>query len=141
MSTKNTILKKYDGRFKDIFQEIYESYVLPPLPFPSLPPSPLTQRTFAQPYSQYKPEFEKAGIYYEHRLIDDMVAQAIKSSGGFVWACKNYDGDVQSDILAQGFGSLGMMTSEMITPDGKVIESEAAHGAYLLPRCDTLDIH
>ncbi|EIM87431.1 isocitrate dehydrogenase [Stereum hirsutum FP-91666 SS1] len=102
MSTKNTILKKYDGRFKDIFQEIYES--------------------------QYKPEFEKAGIYYEHRLIDDMVAQAIKSSGGFVWACKNYDGDVQSDILAQGFGSLGMMTSELITPDGKVIESEAAHG-------------
>ncbi|ETW77385.1 hypothetical protein HETIRDRAFT_37241 [Heterobasidion irregulare TC 32-1] len=102
MSTKNTILKKYDGRFKDIFQEIYES--------------------------QYKPQFEAAGIYYEHRLIDDMVAQAIKSSGGFVWATKNYDGDVQSDILAQGFGSLGMMTSELITPDGQVIESEAAHG-------------
>ncbi|EPT03199.1 hypothetical protein FOMPIDRAFT_1022528 [Fomitopsis schrenkii] len=102
MSTKNTILKKYDGRFKDIFQEIYES--------------------------TYKSQFEAAGIYYEHRLIDDMVAQAIKSSGGFVWACKNYDGDVQSDILAQGFGSLGMMTSELITPDGKTIESEAAHG-------------
>ncbi|KAL6304762.1 isocitrate dehydrogenase NADP-dependent [Sparassis latifolia] len=102
MSTKNTILKKYDGRFKDIFQEVYEA--------------------------QYKKGFEAAGIYYEHRLIDDMVAQAIKSSGGFVWACKNYDGDVQSDILAQGFGSLGMMTSELITPDGKTIESEAAHG-------------
>ncbi|KAM5545410.1 hypothetical protein V8D89_001023 [Ganoderma adspersum] len=102
MSTKNTILKKYDGRFKDIFQAIYES--------------------------DYKAAFETAGIYYEHRLIDDMVAQAIKSSGGFVWACKNYDGDVQSDILAQGFGSLGMMTSELITPEGDVIESEAAHG-------------
>lgn len=102
MSTKNTIMKKYDGRFKDIFQEIYDS--------------------------QYKSQFEAAGIYYEHRLIDDMVAQAIKSSGGFVWACKNYDGDVQSDILAQGFGSLGMMTSELITPDGKTVESEAAHG-------------
>ncbi|CAL1710296.1 unnamed protein product [Somion occarium] len=102
MSTKNTILKKYDGRFKDIFQEVYET--------------------------TYKKQFEDAGIYYEHRLIDDMVAQAIKSSGGFVWACKNYDGDVQSDILAQGFGSLGMMTSELITPDGKTIESEAAHG-------------
>ncbi|KAI0649696.1 isocitrate dehydrogenase [Trametes meyenii] len=102
MSTKNTILKKYDGRFKDIFQEIYES--------------------------EYKSAFEAAGIYYEHRLIDDMVAQVIKSSGGFVWACKNYDGDVQSDILAQGFGSLGMMTSELITPDGQVVESEAAHG-------------
>lgn len=102
MSTKNTIMKKYDGRFKDIFQEIYDS--------------------------QYKDAFEKAGIYYEHRLIDDMVAQSIKSSGGFVWACKNYDGDVQSDILAQGFGSLGMMTSELITPDGQVVESEAAHG-------------
>jgi len=102
MSTKNTIMKKYDGRFKDIFQEIYET--------------------------QYKSQFVAAGIYYEHRLIDDMVAQAIKSSGGFVWACKNYDGDVQSDILAQGFGSLGMMTSELITPDGRLIESEAAHG-------------
>lgn len=102
MSTKNTILKKYDGRFKDIFQEIYDT--------------------------QYKTEFENLGIYYEHRLIDDMVAQAIKSSGGFVWACKNYDGDVQSDILAQGFGSLGMMTSELITPDGQLVESEAAHG-------------
>jgi len=102
MSTKNTIMKKYDGRFKDIFQEIYES--------------------------TYQAQYEAAGIYYEHRLIDDMVAQAIKSSGGFVWACKNYDGDVQSDILAQGFGSLGMMTSELLTPDGKTIESEAAHG-------------
>ena len=81
--------------------------------------------------SEYKAEFEKLGIYYEHRLIDDMVAQAIKSAGGFVWACKNYDGDVQSDILAQGFGSLGMMTSELTTPDGKVIETEAAHGKGL----------
>jgi isocitrate dehydrogenase len=102
MSTKNTIMKKYDGRFKDIFEEVYQT--------------------------QYRAKFEAAGIYYEHRLIDDMVAQVIKSSGGFVWACKNYDGDVQSDILAQGFGSLGMMTSELITPDGKIIESEAAHG-------------
>ncbi|RSH82616.1 Isocitrate dehydrogenase [NADP], mitochondrial precursor (Oxalosuccinate decarboxylase) [Apiotrichum porosum] len=102
MSTKNTILKKYDGRFKDIFAEVYES--------------------------TYKADFEKLNIWYEHRLIDDMVAQAIKSDGGFVWACKNYDGDVMSDILAQGFGSLGMMTSELITPDGKVMESEAAHG-------------
>jgi len=102
MSTKNTIMKKYDGRFKDIFQDIYET--------------------------DYKPLFEKESIYYEHRLIDDMVAQVIKSSGGFVWACKNYDGDVQSDILAQGFGSLGMMTSELVTPDGNTVESEAAHG-------------
>ncbi|KAG8758364.1 Isocitrate dehydrogenase [NADP], mitochondrial precursor (Oxalosuccinate decarboxylase) [Ceratobasidium sp. 423] len=102
MSTKNTILKKYDGRFKDIFQDIYEK--------------------------EYQKEFEAAGLWYEHRLIDDMVAQAIKSAGGFVWACKNYDGDVQSDILAQGFGSLGMMTSELITPDGGTIEAEAAHG-------------
>ncbi|KAH6910601.1 isocitrate dehydrogenase [Coprinopsis sp. MPI-PUGE-AT-0042] len=102
MSTKNTILKRYDGRFKDIFQEIYDT--------------------------KYKKQFEDLGIYYEHRLIDDMVAQAIKSSGGFVWACKNYDGDVQSDILAQGFGSLGMMTSELLTPEGDIIESEAAHG-------------
>ncbi|KAG8804368.1 Isocitrate dehydrogenase [NADP], mitochondrial precursor (Oxalosuccinate decarboxylase) [Serendipita sp. 399] len=102
MSTKNTIMKKYDGRFKDIFQEIYEA--------------------------EYKSSFEAAGLWYEHRLIDDMVAQAIKSSGGFIWACKNYDGDVQSDVLAQGFGSLGMMTSELITPDGKTMESEAAHG-------------
>jgi len=102
LSTKNTILKKYDGRFKDIFQEIYDT--------------------------TYKAQFEAAGIYYEHRLIDDMVAQVIKSSGGFVWATKNYDGDVQSDVLAQGFGSLGMMTSELITPDGQIVESEAAHG-------------
>ena len=102
LSTKNTIMKKYDGRFKDIFQSIYET--------------------------DYKPLFEEHSIYYEHRLIDDMVAQVIKSSGGFVWACKNYDGDVQSDILAQGFGSLGMMTSELVTPDGKTVEAEAAHG-------------
>ena len=86
-------------------------------------------RTYT-PYREYKGLFEEAGIYYEHRLIDDMVAQAIKSSGGFVWACKNYDGDVQSDILAQGFGSLGMMTSELITPDGQTVESEAAHGKF-----------
>jgi isocitrate dehydrogenase len=101
-STKNTILKKYDGRFKDIFQEIYER--------------------------DFKSKFEAAGITYEHRLIDDMVASALKWSGGFVWACKNYDGDVQSDIVAQGFGSLGLMTSVLITPDGKTMESEAAHG-------------
>ncbi|KAJ1985501.1 Isocitrate dehydrogenase [NADP], mitochondrial precursor (Oxalosuccinate decarboxylase) [Dimargaris cristalligena] len=102
MSTKNTILKRYDGRFKDIFQAIYEA--------------------------DYRAKFEAAGIWYEHRLIDDMVAQALKSSGGFVWACKNYDGDVQSDILAQGFGSLGLMTSVLTTPDGKTLEAEAAHG-------------
>src|SRR5690606_24812186 len=102
LSTKNTILKKYDGRFKDIFEEIY--------------------------LSDYKKKFESKNITYEHRLIDDMVAYAIKSSGGFVWACKNYDGDVQSDIVAQGFGSLGLMTSTLITPDGKILESEAAHG-------------
>ena len=101
-SSKNTILKKYDGRFKDIFQEIYEK--------------------------DFKNKFEAAKITYEHRLIDDMVASAIKWSGGFVWACKNYDGDVQSDIVAQGFGSLGLMTSVLITPDGKTMESEAAHG-------------
>eukprot|EP00842_Homolaphlyctis_polyrhiza_P006883 jgi/Hompol1/784/HPOL_003855-RA len=102
LSTKNTILKKYDGRFKDIFQEIYDR--------------------------DYATAFKNEGIWYEHRLIDDMVAQALKSSGGFVWACKNYDGDVQSDIIAQGFGSLGLMTSVLITPDGKTLESEAAHG-------------
>lgn len=102
LSTKNTILKKYDGRFKDIFQELYET--------------------------QYKAKFEELGISYEHRLIDDMVAAALKWDGGFVWACKNYDGDVQSDTLAQGFGSLGLMTSVLITPDGKTIEAEAAHG-------------
>lgn len=102
LSTKNTILKKYDGHFKDTFQRIYQS--------------------------EYQDKYEAAGIYYEHRLIDDMVAQAIKSNGGFVWATKNYDGDVQSDILAQGFGSLGMMTSVLITPDGKTVEAEAAHG-------------
>jgi isocitrate dehydrogenase len=102
MSTKNTILKKYDGRFKDIFEDIYEN--------------------------EYKNQFENAGIWYEHRLIDDMVAQCLKSEGGFVWACKNYDGDVQSDSIAQGFGSLGMMTSVLMCPDGKTIEAEAAHG-------------
>lgn len=102
MSTKNTILKKYDGRFKDIFEEIFESH--------------------------YKEQFVRAGITYEHRLIDDMVAQAMKSNGEFVWACKNYDGDVQSDSVAQGFGSLGMMTSVLMCPDGKTVESEAAHG-------------
>ncbi|KAG7663937.1 IDP1 [[Candida] subhashii] len=102
MSTKNTILKKYDGRFKDIFQEIYESH--------------------------YAKEFDAKGLWYEHRLIDDMVAQMIKSKGGFVMALKNYDGDVQSDIVAQGFGSLGLMTSVLMTPDGKAFESEAAHG-------------
>ncbi|KAK9464320.1 hypothetical protein V1512DRAFT_268600 [Lipomyces arxii] len=102
MSTKNTILKRYDGRFKDIFQEIYES--------------------------EYKSKFEELGIWYEHRLIDDMVAQMIKSKGGYIIAMKNYDGDVQSDIVAQGFGSLGLMTSVLVTPDGKTFESEAAHG-------------
>ncbi|KAM0789884.1 hypothetical protein ACM66B_006728 [Microbotryomycetes sp. NB124-2] len=102
MSTKNTILKGYDGQWKDIFQEIYES--------------------------TYQADFEKAGLWYEHRLIDDMVAQMIKSSGGYIMALKNYDGDVQSDIVAQGFGSLGLMTSELMTPDGKAYESEAAHG-------------
>lgn len=102
MSTKNTILKAYDGRFKDIFQEVYEN--------------------------EFKAEFEKAGITYEHRLIDDMVASAMKWSGGFVWACKNYDGDVQSDTVAQGFGSLGMMSSVLVTPDGRTVEAEAAHG-------------
>lgn len=102
MSTKNTIMKRYDGRFKDIFQDIFEK--------------------------NYEKQFNDLGIWYEHRLIDDMVAQVLKSSGGFVWACKNYDGDVQSDILAQGFGSLGLMTSVLMCPDGKTIESEAAHG-------------
>ena len=102
LSTKNTILKTYDGRFKDLFQKIYED--------------------------EFKVKFDKAGITYEHRLIDDMVASAMKWSGGFVWACKNYDGDVQSDTVAQGFGSLGLMTSQLMTPDGKIVESEAAHG-------------
>lgn len=101
LSTKNTILKKYDGRFKDIFEELYQS--------------------------TYKKEFDALGIWYEHRLIDDLVAYAIKSNGGFVWACKNYDGDVQSDIVAQGYGSLGLMTSVLVAPDGSV-EAEAAHG-------------
>lgn len=102
LSTKNTIMKKYDGRFKDIFQDIYDK--------------------------QYKKDFEAKGIWYEHRLIDDMVAYCMKSDGGFVWACKNYDGDVQSDSVAQGFGSLGMMTSVLVCPDGKTVEAEAAHG-------------
>jgi len=102
LSTKNTILKAYDGRFKDIFQEIYDS--------------------------EYKAKFAEAGIEYQHRLIDDMVASALKWSGKFVWACKNYDGDVQSDQVAQGFGSLGLMTSVLMTPDGKTVEAEAAHG-------------
>lgn len=102
LSTKNTILKAYDGRFKDIFEEVYQK--------------------------EFKAKFDELGIIYEHRLIDDMVAYALKSDGGFVWACKNYDGDVQSDIVAQGFGSLGLMTSALITPDGKTMEAEAAHG-------------
>lgn len=102
LSTKNTILKAYDGRFKDIFQEVYEN--------------------------EFKSDFDKAGIVYEHRLIDDMVASVMKWEGGFVWACKNYDGDVQSDTVAQGFGSLGLMSSVLVTPDGKTVEAEAAHG-------------
>ncbi|MGI5485935.1 NADP-dependent isocitrate dehydrogenase [Microtetraspora malaysiensis] len=102
LSTKNTILKAYDGRFKDIFAEVYEA--------------------------EFKEEFDKAGITYEHRLIDDMVASALKWEGGYVWACKNYDGDVQSDTVAQGFGSLGLMTSVLMTPDGRTVEAEAAHG-------------
>jgi isocitrate dehydrogenase len=102
LSTKNTILKRYDGRFKDIFAEVYES--------------------------EFKAQFEQAGLTYEHRLIDDMVAAALKWEGGYVWACKNYDGDVQSDTVAQGFGSLGLMTSVLMTPDGETVEAEAAHG-------------
>ncbi|WP_339758820.1 NADP-dependent isocitrate dehydrogenase [uncultured Hoeflea sp.] len=102
LSTKNTILKTYDGRFKDLFQEIFDA--------------------------EFKEKYDEAKIWYEHRLIDDMVASALKWSGGYVWACKNYDGDVQSDIVAQGFGSLGLMTSVLMTPDGKTVEAEAAHG-------------
>ncbi len=102
LSTKNTIMKAYDGRFKDIFQEVFDN--------------------------EFKDKFETAGITYEHRLIDDMVAAAMKWNGGFVWACKNYDGDVQSDTVAQGFGSLGLMTSTLVTPDGEIMEAEAAHG-------------
>jgi isocitrate dehydrogenase len=102
LSTKNTIMKAYDGRFKDIFQEVYET--------------------------EFEEQFKAKKIWYEHRLIDDMVASALKWSGGYVWACKNYDGDVQSDTVAQGFGSLGLMTSVLMTPDGKIVESEAAHG-------------
>ena len=102
MSTKNTILKAYDGRFKDLFQEVFDA--------------------------EFKDKFDAAGLTYEHRLIDDMVACAMKWEGGFVWACKNYDGDVQSDTVAQGFGSLGLMTSVLLTPDGKTVEAEAAHG-------------
>ncbi|MEO1426239.1 MAG: NADP-dependent isocitrate dehydrogenase, partial [Pseudomonadota bacterium] len=102
LSTKNTIMKKYDGRFKDIFQEIFDS--------------------------EFKDKFDALGTTYEHRLIDDMVAACMKWSGGYVWACKNYDGDVQSDTVAQGFGSLGLMSSALLTPDGKIMEAEAAHG-------------
>jgi isocitrate dehydrogenase len=102
LSTKNTILKAYDGRFKDLFEEVYQA--------------------------EFKPKFAAAGITYEHRLIDDMVASALKWSGGYVWACKNYDGDVQSDTVAQGFGSLGLMTSVLLSPDGQTVEAEAAHG-------------
>ncbi|MDP9128437.1 MAG: NADP-dependent isocitrate dehydrogenase, partial [Pseudomonadota bacterium] len=102
LSTKNTILKAYDGRFKDIFAEIFEA--------------------------EYKDKFRADNLFYEHRLIDDMVAQSVRDEGGFLWACKNYDGDVQSDIVAQGFGSLGLMTSVLLSPDGKYIETEAAHG-------------
>jgi isocitrate dehydrogenase len=102
LSTKNTILKAYDGRFKDIFEEIYQA--------------------------EFKTQFDALGIWYEHRLIDDMVAMSLRMEGGYVWACKNYDGDVQSDTVAQGYGSLGLMTSVLMTPDGKVVESEAAHG-------------
>src|SRR3954463_14784349 len=102
LSTKNTILKAYDGRFKDLFQEVFDA--------------------------EFKAKFDAAGIIYEHRLIDDMVASSLKWSGGYVWACKNYDGDVQSDTVAQGFGSLGLMTSTLVTPDGKTMEAEAAHG-------------
>jgi len=102
LSTKNTILKAYDGRFKDLFQEVFDT--------------------------EYKQKFDAAGLTYEHRLIDDMVASSLKWEGGYVWACKNYDGDVQSDTVAQGFGSLGLMTSVLTTPDGSVVEAEAAHG-------------
>jgi isocitrate dehydrogenase len=102
LSTKNTILKAYDGRFKDLFQEVYEK--------------------------EFKTKFQEAGLTYEHRLIDDMVASSLKWSGGYVWACKNYDGDVQSDTVAQGFGSLGLMTSVLLSPDGLTVEAEAAHG-------------
>ncbi len=102
LSTKNTILKAYDGMFKDEFQRIYED--------------------------EFKAEFDAAGLHYEHRLIDDMVASSLKWEGGYVWACKNYDGDVQSDTVAQGYGSLGLMTSVLMTPDGRTVEAEAAHG-------------
>jgi isocitrate dehydrogenase len=102
LSTKNTILKSYDGRFKDLFAEVFET--------------------------EFKDKYEAAGLTYEHRLIDDMVAAAMKWEGGYVWACKNYDGDVQSDTVAQGYGSLGLMTSVLTTPDGRVVEAEAAHG-------------
>jgi isocitrate dehydrogenase len=102
LSTKNTIMKRYDGRFKDLFAEVYDA--------------------------EFKADFDAAGLTYEHRLIDDMVAAALKWEGGYVWACKNYDGDVQSDTVAQGFGSLGLMTSVLMTPDGETVEAEAAHG-------------
>mgnify|MGYP006237346293 FL=1 len=106
LSTKNTIMKAYDGRFKDLFEEVFET--------------------------EFAAKFKDAGVTYEHRLIDDMVACAMKWNGGFVWACKNYDGDVQSDTVAQGFGSLGLMTSVLMTPDGKTVEAEAAHGLSLI---------
>jgi isocitrate dehydrogenase len=102
LSTKNTIMKRYDGRFKDLFEEVFDA--------------------------EFKDDFKTAGLTYEHRLIDDMVAAALKWEGGYVWACKNYDGDVQSDTVAQGFGSLGLMTSVLMTPDGQTVEAEAAHG-------------
>ena len=105
LSTKNTILKAYDGRFKDLFQQVFDE--------------------------EFADRFKAAGIVYEHRLIDDMVASALKWSGKFVWACKNYDGDVQSDTVAQGFGSLGLMTSVLLSPDGKTVEAEAAHGTEI----------
>lgn len=125
LSTKNTILKKYDGRFKDIFQDIYEQLVQL---IQILILYYLYINFFTFKNRKYQSAFEKQNIWYEHRLIDDMVAQCLKSSGKFIWACKNYDGDVQSDIVAQGFGSLGLMTSVLVCPDGKTIESEAAHG-------------
>ncbi|KAF0120335.1 MAG: isocitrate dehydrogenase [Xanthobacteraceae bacterium] len=114
LSTKNTILKQYDGRFMEIFQQIFDA--------------------------EFKAEFDKKKIHYEHRLIDDMVASALKWSGGYVWACKNYDGDVQSDIVAQGFGSLGLMTSVLLTPDGKTVEAEAAHGTVTRHQLDRLHL-
>lgn len=125
LSTKNTILKQYDGRFKDIFAEIYQKQILKLEINKKKIQFEIIYFKFLR---EYKAKFEEKKIWYEHRLIDDMVAAAMKSEGGFVWACKNYDGDVQSDSVAQGFGSLGLMTSVLVCPDGKTIESEAAHG-------------